>query len=379
MSRAPTETKSVKRLAVIAPDGASLLRQRAELLAAVLARRHSILTLVPQQASAAIPELEARGFTAAVFAMPSTEPRMLADGRTIKMLAETLAEWRAHVILGYGAKPMLLGAVAAKKAGVGRRVGLLTALPAGLDADPAAVPPWGWRRLMRSGFEALDAVVCHNEAQRQRLQGLGLMPAGVASAVVAGAGVDLVANAAQPLPPMVVDGVPALNFAMIGRKDAGKGAVEFCKAARRLREKAPDTRFILAGPDGGLPAALLSRYQDCVQILGDQADVRPLIAAAHVVVVPSWGEGMPRVLLEALAAGRPVITTDTPGCREAVDERVNGVLVPPRDASALAEAMMSFLKRPDLIPAMARASRAKAERRFDVRAVNATLLEAMGL
>jgi len=176
-----------------------------------------------------------------------------------------------------------------------------------------------------------------------------------------------------------VDGVPALNFAMIARKDASKGVVEFCKAARLVREKAPDTRFVLAGPDGGLPASLLARYHDCVQILVDQADVRPLIGAAHVVVVPSWGEGMPRVLLEALAAGRPVITTDTPGCRDAVDERVNGVLVPARDASALAEAMLSFLKRPDLIPAMARASRAKAERRFDVRAVNAKLLEVLGL
>ena len=379
MGQSAPETKSVKRLAVIAPDGTSLLRQRGELLAAAQARHHSVLVLVPEHAGAAIPELNARGFSAAVFPMPSPEPQMLADGRTIKLLAETLAEWRAHVILGYGAKPMLLGALAAKKAGVSRRVGLVTALPAGLDADAAAIPSWSWRRLMKAAFKALDAIVCHNDAQRSRLQALGVLPAAIATAVVPGAGVDLVANAVQPLPPMVVDGVPALNFLSLGRKDAGKGVVEFCKAARQVREKAPDTRFILAGPDGGLPASLLSRYQDCVQILGDQADVRPLIAAAHVVVVPSWGEGMPRVLLEALAAGRPVIASDIAGCREAVDERVNGVLVPPRDATALAAAMMSFLKRPDLIPAMARASRAKAERRFDVRAVNARLLEVMGL
>ncbi len=116
-----------------------------------------------------------------------------------------------------------------------------------------------------------------------------------------------------------------------------------------------------------------------IEYLGVLDDVRPAIGRAHVYVYPSRAEGMPRSVLEALAAGRPVITTNSPGCRETVDERVNGCLVPPGDAAALAEAMESFLKRPDLIPAMARASRIKAERRFDAREVNKVLLEVLGL
>ena len=88
---------------------------------------------------------------------------------------------------------------------------------------------------------------------------------------------------------------------------------------------------------------------------------------------------MPRSVLEAMAAGRPIITTNGPGCRETVDERINGCLVPPSDPTALAASMETFLKRPDLIPSLARASRAKAERRFDERAVNATLMGVMGL
>jgi glycosyltransferase involved in cell wall biosynthesis len=84
-------------------------------------------------------------------------------------------------------------------------------------------------------------------------------------------------------------------------------------------------------------------------------------------------------VLEALAMGRPVITTNAPGCRDTVDERVNGCLVSPGDPAALAAAMQTFLKRPDLIPHLARASRAKAERRFDATAVNATLIQILGV
>lgn len=379
MGRTPTETRSVKRLAVIAADAASILRQRGELLADVLARRHSVLALVPEQSRGAIDQLNERGFAAATFPMPSGDPQLFADGRTITAIAAALSEWRAHVVLASGAKAMLLGAEAAKKAGVSRRVGLVTTMPATLAAGGDTPPPWAWRRLLRPGLRALDAVVCHNDSQRAHLQAMRLLPASASIIVVPGAGVDLVANAAQPLPALVANGATALNFVMIARKDLAKGVIEFGEAARRVREKAPDTRFSLAGPDGDIAEQMLAGFADSVQILSDQADVRPLIGAAHVVVVPSWSEGMPRVLLEALAAGRPVIASDIPGCREAIDVRVNGVLVPPRDPAALADAMLSFLKRPDLIPAMSRASRTKAERRFDVRVVNAKLLEVLGL
>ena len=96
-------------------------------------------------------------------------------------------------------------------------------------------------------------------------------------------------------------------------------------------------------------------------------------------VYPAHGEGMPGAVLEAMSMGRPIITTDTPGCRDTVDERVNGCLVPPGNPEALAEAMQSFLRRPELIAAMARASRMKAERRFDQRPVVAALMDVLGL
>jgi glycosyltransferase involved in cell wall biosynthesis len=378
----PTQTgipSPVRRIAIIAPDGASLLRQRAELIDGILARRHGVLAMVPETAAAAMPSLNQRGLDVATYPMASDAPQLLADGRTVKAIAAMLAEWRAHVTLSYGAKPMLLGAVAARQAGVAHRVGLVTALPPAMMADPSAAPSWGWSRVLRSGCKALQALVFHNTEHHTRLQVLGLLRKDLATRVVPGAGVDLDRHALQPLPPTPPEAPAALNFVMIARKDAAKGTLEFCRAARRVRAQAPDTRFLLAGPDGDVAPATLAGFAESVEFLGDSDDVRPMLGAAHVVVVPSWGEGLPRVLLEALAAGRPVIASAIAGCREAIDERVNGVLVPPRDAKALAEAMMSFVARPDLNDAMARASRSKAERRFDVRDVNSALMDTLGI
>ena len=379
MARSPTDTSSVKRVALIAADGLSILRQRSDLTAELLKRRHSILALVPEQSAHYIPELNERGLAAATFPMRGTEPSLLADRKSIAAIAALLADWRAHVVLSSGAKSMLLGTMASKRAGISRTVGLVTALPQALMSDDQAEPTWGWRRLLKTGFGCSDAVVFHNEVHRRRIDALGFLKPGCEVQVVTVAGVDLAHHAMQPLPPLVNQGATTLNFAMVARLDAAKGVIEFCEAATLIKKSAPDTRFILCGPDGDVDRDALSRYSSSVEIVADQADVRPLLAAAHVIVLPSWGEAMPRVLLEALATGRPVITTNRPGTRDTVDERVNGVLVQPRDVAGLAAAMQSFLNRPDLIPAMARASRSKAERRFSVAPVNATLLRILGL
>ncbi len=379
MARNPIETSSVKRVAVIAPDGLSIQRQRSELIADIMARRHSVLALVPEDAAHTLPALAELGITTATFPYSGRQPSMFGDRKTVAAIAAALSDWRAHVALCAGSKTMLLGAMAAKKARVTRRVGLVTALPPAMTSDGAASPGWAWQRLMNSGCRGLDAVVFHNDSHRSRFAATGCLVSTLSTMVLPGAGVDLERHAIQPLPPLVNGDVPALNFAMIARLDASKGVIEFCEAARLVKQSAPDTQFILAGPDGDLDRNALSSYSDSVEIFADQADVRPLLTAAHVIVLPSWGEGMPRILLEALATGRPIITTDIPGARDTVDERINGVLVPPKDVSSVADAIASFLKRPDLIPAMARASRSKAERRFDVRQVNAALLQVLGL
>jgi glycosyltransferase involved in cell wall biosynthesis len=114
-------------------------------------------------------------------------------------------------------------------------------------------------------------------------------------------------------------------------------------------------------------------------MLGKLEDVRPAIAASSVYVLPSYREGTPRSVLEAMAMGRAIVTSDAPGCRETVVQGENGFLVPPRDSEALYRAMKRLVERPDLIAPMGSRSREIAEAKYDVRKVNSELLRHAGL
>jgi len=289
-----------------------------------------------------------------------------------------VAEWKPNAVLGIGFAPMLAAAPAARATQV-PRVGLVASdlggLEAGADARVGMGTTWRVRRALRSAH----ALVVHNGEHERQLRALGLVPEGLSVRVVPGAGVDLDCYADAPLPPLH----PGLVFLMIARAERSRGIVEFCEAARRVKAKAPEARFLLATMPASGPTAIeaseLQRLADHVELTTAPADPRPLIATCHVFVYPSHDEGMPQEVLQALACGRSVITTTAPGCRDTVDERVSGILVPPGDAAALATAIESHLRRPDLIASMSRAARTRAERRFDASAAAARLVDLLGL
>jgi glycosyltransferase involved in cell wall biosynthesis len=159
---------------------------------------------------------------------------------------------------------------------------------------------------------------------------------------------------------------------------------EFGEAAARLKRSHPHLRISLVGWLDQSPDAIdptdLERFEAAgVEMLGRLEDVRPAIAAASVYVLPSYREGTPRSVLEAMAMGRAIITTDAPGCRETVVDGDNGLLVPPRDAEALHEAMLRFVEDPDLARRMGERSRWLAERKYDVRQVSRELMRHAGL
>jgi glycosyltransferase involved in cell wall biosynthesis len=170
----------------------------------------------------------------------------------------------------------------------------------------------------------------------------------------------------------------------VGRLLWDKGVGEFVEAAKALKKRHGDLRFVLLGRlDPGNPAAVTAEvvkgweHTGDVEYLGERPDVRPVIAQADVVVLPSYREGVPKALLEAMAMGKPIITTDAPGCKETVVDGRNGLLVPPRDASGLTVAMEKMLNDPELRNRMGKEGRTVASERFDVRAVNAILLESL--
>jgi glycosyltransferase involved in cell wall biosynthesis len=193
---------------------------------------------------------------------------------------------------------------------------------------------------------------------------------------VAGSGVDLTAYPFTPLP-------ATLSFLFIGRMIREKGVFEYIQAAAVLKKKYPEVVFKMLAPPSDNPSALsqeiLQEFLDTHQILflPPVADVRDYLSNTSVFVLTSYREGVSRAGIEALSVGRPVITSDAPGCREIVIEGKNGLLVPPRDVDALIRGMEQMIQDPHGLAEMGRASRKLAEEKFNVEEVNRAILDAV--
>ena len=306
--------------------------------------------------------------------------KLFADWKAIGGLKQALTDWvAAAVVVAYGAKTMVYGALAAKSAGAERIVLVVDALPehrfsGALAADE--MPAWRYGQALR----AADEAVFHNRDDLALLKKLALVPEALPVADRSGRRrrhrepVGAAAAGARPGARIPDDCQPR---EAPWRPRILRGGDGSCAGARRPRDS-----YLPACRPRVLPLRSLRRagaaFAD-VEYLGAAADHPDALEQCHVFVYPSCAEGMPQPVLQAMAAGRPILTTNIAGCRDTVDERVNGCLVAPRDAEALAEAMESYLKRPDLIPAMARASRAKAERFGTAASVKRTMLELLRL
>lgn len=368
---------AVRRVALVAPAGEPMRLLRDSLVRQLAARRHRVLAIAPEFSGDDVAALDELGAERAELRPESNALKLFSDWKAVSALKSVLSQWSPHVVLGCGPKTMVYAALAAKSAGAERIVLVVDGLPeqrfsGDLRADE--MPAWRYSQALR----AADEAIFYNRDDMALLKRLGILPGTLAAHAVAGGGVDLKANGLLPLPPLG----EGLVFLMRAPLDRRKGVIEYCQAACELRARAPNTRFLLAGPavaaETGITPADLAAYP-AVEFVGAGDDIQALLGRCHLFVYPSHAEGMPQAVLEAMAAGRPIITSNTAGCRDTVDERVNGCLVEPRNAKALSLAMESFLKRPDLIPSIARASRAKAERFCDIEGVSRTLMTAVGV
>ncbi len=195
--------------------------------------------------------------------------------------------------------------------------------------------------------------------------------------LIRGSGVDLRDYPVNPEP----DGIPVVVMASRLLKD--KGVYEFVGAARLLQSQGIAAHFQLIGePDPENPESITTeevrawKKEGIVDCLGFRVDIAGLFSQAHIVALPSYyGEGLPKVLIEAAACGRAVVTTDMPGCRDAIEPDVSGLLVPARDADALAQAITCLIEDAPLRQQMGKSGRDLAEREFSIEKVIATHLE----
>ena len=183
--------------------------------------------------------------------------------------------------------------------------------------------------------------------------------------LIRGAGVDLIAFPFQP------EATGPVVVTMVSRILRDKGVLEFIDSASQLQSKMPEVKFQIVGePDLGNPSAIQQSEIDSweslpnVKYLGRRSDIADILKGSHIVCLPSYREGLPKSLLEALSSGRPIITTDVPGCREVCEDGVNGLLIPARDSIALSDAIEKLAINPELRQAMGRAGRMRAESEF---------------
>ena len=194
--------------------------------------------------------------------------------------------------------------------------------------------------------------------------------------VINGSGVNLDIFTPMPIPEQTA-------FLSVSRLIKDKGVREYLSAARIVKERYPHTRFMLVGPFDSNPSAIkpeeLKPYIDdnVIEYFGEQRDVRPYLGQCSVFVLPSYREGVPKTVLEAMASQRAIITTDAPGCRDTVIDGENGYLVPVGDAVALADKMIELLNSPDQIAVMAKKGRRIAEEKYDVNKINKNICDAM--
>lgn len=294
------------------------------------------------------------------------------DWMLYRRFKTALAAERPRAFLGYTIKPNVWGSLAAHHLGipvVNNIAGLGTVFVRHNWLTLVA------RSLYRQALRRSNQVLFQNEEDRSYFIDGGLVERS-RTRRVPGSGVDLAAFSPAPLPPS--GPTQPTRFLFIGRLLRDKGVHELALAARELRARGVKAEVTLLGfLDVDNPSAISRaeieawQAEGLLDYLGSADDVRPHIAAAHCIVLPSfYREGVPRTLLEAAAMGRPLITTDSIGCRDAVDDGVNGFLVRTRDASDLARQMQRFVELGDRQrEAMAGASRHKAEREFDEKLV----------
>lgn len=292
-----------------------------------------------------------------------------------------MRDLRPDMFLGYTIKPVIYGLLAARMAGVKQRHALITGLGYAFQDRArglkARVVSGVARGLYCVALHGAHRVFFQNPDDQTLFRALGILGRRAESVVVNGSGVDVRHFTQAPVP----EG--GVVFLMIARLLGAKGVREYAQASSQLRREFPSAVFRLAGwidegPDS-ISADELAAWVDQGQVeyLGRLADVRPALQECSVYVLPSYREGTPRTVLEAMAIGRAVVTTDAPGCRETVTDGVNGYLVPVGSSDGLADAMRRFLVEPSLAREMGRQSRRIAEDRYDVRRVNAEMLRGM--
>ena len=286
---------------------------------------------------------------------------------TIFRLRTILKRIKPDIVHNVALKPVVLGSLAAQFAGVQNIVNAPVGMGYVFTSEENRA------RILRPVVNALIRYSLGRPVRRVIIENNddfnNLVASGFAKkdsiALIKGAGVDTKKFDYKPEP----DG--QVRVIMVSRLLRDKGVQEFIDAAKLVKARESTVQFVLVGDvDEGNPTSLTAdqltdlRKSRDVTWLGARTDIAELLAASHVACLPSYREGLPKSLIEAASAGRPIVTTDVPGCREVVTHMVNGLLIQPRDVTALATAIEKLVNDPQLRQSMGKENRQKAESEY---------------
>lgn len=365
-----------KQVIVVGGLPESLINFRGDLLSAFQAEGYVVIAMSALASEDVKSELDAKSVKHQDIPIRRNGLNPLSDLLLFWQFYKYFKKINPEAVIAYTIKPVIWGGLAARLAGV-PFYGLVTGLGFAFQGS-------GFKRklltsivtkLYASALKASKAVIFQNNDNRDVFIERKIVTSDKCH-VVNGSGVNISSFQYKAIP----DG--ELTFLCVARLLKEKGLREYAAAATLVKKKYPQVSFQLVGPEDPSPDGISIeevRTWSSIEYMGETKDVRPFIERCHVYVLPSYHEGLPRSTLEAMATGRPILTTDAVGCRETVDSGINGFKVGVANITELADRMTWFIENSEKLNEMGKASRNMVEQKFDVNKVNESILKIMGI
>lgn len=364
------------KVMVISPKNKTLFNFRGDLIKDIISKGHQVIAIGPNEDY--IDDVLALGVKFIKIPFSKDNTSILGDLNYYYKLKKVIKQEKPDLVFSYTIKPVIYGSLAARHCDVGKIYSMVTGLGRVYTSKSlkTKILKIITGLLYKQAFKSCNKVIFQNSDDLKQFVKLGYLSEEKAVRVN-GSGVNMERFKANKLPDEPV-------FLMVSRIIKEKGVFEFAEAARIVKKDYPEARFILLGgydnSIGAIKPEDLEPYitSGILEFPGETKDVVPYFKKAQIFVLPTYyREGLPRTILEAMAMGRPVITTDWPGCRDAVKDGINGFLVQPKDSIHLAEKMKFMLENPKEVRRMSENSLKLCREKYDVNIINKQMINIM--
>ena len=375
------------KLLMIGTVASSFYGFRADLIRVLLKQGHQVYAFTSEYTAENLKKIEQLGAIPITYDLNRGGLNPLTDIIATYKLSKKIQKIKPDLVFSYFSKPVIFGTIAAKLAKVPKIIGMLEGLgytfteqPEGISKKTQIIKKLQIL-LYKIALPQLDKLIFLNyDDPKDLLKQHAITVKKVE--VLGGIGLNLKEYPCQP----ITNIKRPMDFLFIGRLLKEKGIHDFLAAAKIVKDKYPETQFTVLGAIdphnlGALKQSELDELiaSNIINYPGHVNNVKDWVASSHVFVLPSYREGVPRSTQEAMAIGRPIITTDVPGCRETVVNGVNGFLVPKWNPEALAEKIIYFIEHPQQVKKMGDESYKMAIDKFDAEKVNQRLMNILGL